>query len=129
MTSKESLMKYVEDNKKYHLNQNPIFSITLFEYPNKEYVYESGKHSGFPDFGAIMDVGYYYNLDDAIQCLNGNYSDISECLYRAAFICCLFPGVYLSCIPEQRMYFVWDNEKQGFFQQEEPKLFNHVARI
>lgn len=107
---------------------NPIFEIMLFEYPNKETTYptpEGNVRSGWPDTGCVANMGFYYELDTAIQAMNENWCDIQETCYYAGFILCRFPGLYYAAT--SRMYFLWDEEKKGFFEAEEPKIFAHVA--
>lgn len=107
---------------------NPIFEIMLFEYPDKEMTYPTSRgdvYSGWPDTGCIDHVGFYYELDTAIQAMNENWCDIQETCYYAGFILCRFPGLYYAAT--SRMYFLWDKEKKGFFEAEEPEIFKHVA--
>lgn len=123
MTTRESINRVIEDRD----GARPIFRIMVFEHPCKEHVYPTGKHSGFPYLGASDEVGFYYDLDDAIRAMNENWGDIREYTYNAGFILCQFPGLYQSSGLDERMYFVWDEDKEGFFQQEEPEIFKHVA--
>ena len=107
---------------------NPIFEIMVFEYPDKEMTYPTTNgnvRSGWPDTGCIDHVGFYYELDTAIQAMNENWCDIRETCYHAGFILCRFPGLYQAAL--SRMYFLWDEEKKGFFEAEEPEIFKHVA--
>ena len=107
---------------------NPIFEIMVFEYPDKETIYhkpEGDVPSGLPDIGCVNHAGFYYELDTAIQAMNENWCDIQETCYYAGFILCRFPGVYQASL--SRMYFLWDNEKEGFFEAEEPEIFKHCA--
>ena len=107
---------------------NPIFEIMLFEYPDKEMTYPTSKgnvRSGWPDTGCIANMGFYYELDTAIQAMNENWCDIQETCYYAGFILCRFPGLYYAAT--SRMYFLWNEKKRGFFEVEEPKIFAHVA--
>lgn len=107
---------------------NPIFEIMLFEYPNKEMTYPTSKgnvRSGWPDTGCIDHMGFYYELDTAIQAMNENWCDIQETCYYAGFIICRFPGLYYA--GTSRMYFLWNEEKNGFFEAEEPEIFKHSA--
>lgn len=85
------------------------------------------KPSGFPDTGCFDRMEFYYNLNTAICALNKNWSDIQETCYHASFILCLFPGMYECVTTDARMYFIWDSEKEGFFQHEEPEIFKHIA--
>ena len=126
MTTKESINEIIERTCETS-DDRPIFCIYLFEHPNKEKIYPSGKHSGFPDEGDSDIPGFYYSLDEAIEVMNKNICDIRECVYNAGFILCQFPGMYQVVETDLRMYFVWDEEKGGFFQQEEPEIFRHVA--
>jgi hypothetical protein len=120
---------YQEEHKDKNSNTlNPIFEIMLFEYPNKEMIYhkpEGDVLSGWPDTGCVDHVGFYYELDTAIQTMNENWGDIQETCYHAGFILCRFPGLYQAAI--HRIYFLWNEEKKGFFEAEEPEIFKHVA--
>lgn len=133
MSKYQEMLDYVKWYQEKHKDENdnspnPIFEIMLFEYPNKEMIYhkpEGDVHSGWPDTGCIDDMGFYYELDTAIQAMNENWCDIQETCYYAGFILCRFPGVYYA--GTSRMYFLWDDEKEGFFEAEEPEIFKHVA--
>lgn len=131
MTTKNDMLAYAESRHPLgdlqSQDSKPIYRIFLFEKSDKELIYEGGQHSGFPDTGCIMDAGFYYDLDDAIHAMNTNACDIRECVYNAGFILCHFPGLYESCGTEGRLYFVWNEEKKGFYQQEEPAIFAHMA--
>lgn len=107
--------------------KHPIYEILLFEHPNKEMIGKSGKHLGWPDTGAENNVGFYYDLDDAIEAMHTNCCDIQERVYRAGFILCRREGLY-SCVGhENRMYFLWDDTRGGFYETEEPHIFWHIA--
>ena len=131
MVDPESLYRKV--NMKLGLEKNnydcfrPIYELMLFEHPNKELVYPTGKHSGFPDLGATMVAGYYHDLSDAVESMRVNNCDIREYVYNAGFILCRFPGMYQSVDQAWRIYFVWDEERQGFYEAEEPVIFKHIA--
>lgn len=133
MSKYQKMLDYVKWYQEKHKNKdgntpNPIFEIMLFEHPNKEMTYptpEGNVRSGWPDTGCIDHMGFYYELDTAIQAMNENWCDIQETCYYAGFILCRFPGLYYA--GTSRMYFLWDNEKEGFFEAEEPEIFKHVA--
>lgn len=107
--------------------QPPIFEIMTFEHPNKELIYPSGKHSGFPDIGSTYSAGFYYELDTAIKAMHENWGDIREAVANAGFILCRHPGLYNSAGPDLRMYFLWDDDLGGFYEAEEPEIFRHMA--
>lgn len=134
MTTKEQILQYVQDMKikrGNHPDDNPIFQLLLFEKPDAELIFDypdgTKKPSGYPDTGCTADMGFYYDIDHAIDAMNKNTCDIRETCYNAGFILCRFQGLYTSCETDTRMYFRWDNEKQGFFQQEEPIIFSSMA--
>lgn len=133
MVTKTALHNYATEKQAargHDPEDKPIFSILLFENPNKEfYVEKNGKHvpSGFPDLGDSYEVGFYYELESAISALESNACDIHEGCYNAAFILCRFAGLYPGCSVHERMYYVWDKEGYGYVQVEEPKIFKHVA--
>ena len=105
----------------------PIYEILVFEHPDKEFVYPTGKHSGFPDMGAQSTVGYYHDFQDAYEAIKENVCDIRETVYDAAFLLCRFPGLY-NCVPSYgRLYFVWDDDTYQYEEVEEPEIFKHMA--
>lgn len=105
----------------------PIYEILVFEHPDKELVYPSGKHSGFPDMGAQNNVGYYYEFHSAYTAIQENICDIHETVYDAAFLICRFPGLYNPVGSDGRIYFVWDDSKGGYVEADEPEIFKHIA--
>lgn len=125
MTTTESLAKYIayKESKGYG---TPIFRILLFEHPDREQAY-NGKPSGFPDLGCSADMGFYFDVREAVLAMNENVADIREGVYNAGFILCHFSGLYQDAGTEARMYFVWDKDRGGFFQADEPKIFAHVG--
>ena len=68
-------------------------------------------------------VGYFYELDEAIDAVTFNWDDLHETCYDVAFITCQFPGLYRSAPPEMRLYFVWDKEYEIYVQTEELEKF------
>lgn len=105
----------------------PIYVIYMMEKINEEMKSVTGKPIGWPDMGCTEIAGFYYNEEDAILTLNKNCGDVQEHCYKAAFILQWQPGLYPTAAKEQRKYFVWNEEKQGFFQQEEPEIFKHCS--
>ncbi len=133
MTSKKDILDYVAFRKEARGNiegDEPIYCIYLITNPDEERIYEKeGERirSGFPDTGPTDEPGYYHDLDSAIKAMNENACDIREYCYNAGFILCRFAGMYDCVCRDARMYFLWDDEKEGFFQAEEPQIFAHVA--
>lgn len=122
MTTRESILENVEKN-----HFRPIYEIMVFEHPNKELIGNNGKHLGWPDEGSSANMGFYYDLDDAIEAMHTNRCDIQERVYHAGFVMCRREGLY-SCVgTENRLYFIWNEERGGFFETDEPHIFWHVA--
>lgn len=102
---------------------NPIYRILMMEKSGADTIkYDSGKDSGFADTGATAEMGFLYSYEDAVDALHVNALDIREYVYDYAFIIMQFQGLY-QCpgyADESRDYFAWNEEKQGFFEKEEP---------
>lgn len=127
--AKHRIAKYIENRRKRCEGQKPIFEIVLFEHPDKELIFvKDGKEipSGYPD-AAMDNMGFYYELDTAIEAMHGNWLDIQETVFHAGFILCHFPGLYESAHSDGRIYFLWDEGRQGFFEADEPEIFRHVT--
>ena len=133
MRSVEDVLKYAEAEMAKYNNigerpkRRPIYSIVLLPDADKEIIYPSGKHSGFPDTSGLFDVGYYFSIQEAVTAMHVNALDIRETVYNAGFVVCRFPGLYDCPGPEARIFFRWSEEKQGFFEAEEPPLFGHIS--
>ncbi len=131
ISSRGRLKQYIADNTPLTLSHGevvrPIFEILVFEHPDKEWVFPSGKPSGLPDMGTQSNVGFYYDLEDAFDAVSENLCDIRETVYDAAFIICRFPGLYDCVSSNGRLYFVWDGAKGGYKLAEEPEIFKHIS--
>jgi len=101
--------------------QPPIYEIVMVQHCDNVDKYEC------PDLGIVETVGYYYEYETAVRALHENWADIQDCCFRAAFIEMKYPGLYPDVAPEQRQFFRWDNELEGFFEAEEPKFMEHFG--
>lgn len=107
--------------------QPPIYEIYLMREAAKEYILPSGKPTGWPDTSGDS-VGFYYELESAVNALHENVLDIRDGgVFNAAFILCKFPGLYSSAGRDMRLYFLWDEAKDGFWEAEEPEIFKYVG--
>ena len=121
------------DNERFELlseardGQPPIYEIYLLDNAAKEYIIPHGKPTGWPDTSG-ESVGFYYELESAVDALHENRLDMRDGgVFNAAFILCKFPGLYNSAGEDMRLYFLWDEAKDGFWEAEEPEIFKHVA--
>ena len=135
MSKYQEMLDYVKWYQEQYKDKNgntpiPIFEVIVFEHSNKEMIYhksEGDVKSGFPDTGSFENMGFYYELNTAIKAMNENWCDIQETVFHAGFVFCRFPGLYNSVTENARIYFLWDEEKKGFFEAEEPEIFKHIA--
>lgn len=121
------------DNERFKLlseardGQPPIYEIYLLDNAAKEYIIPHGKPTGWPDTSG-ESVGFYYELESAVDALHENALDMrDDGVFNAAFILCKFPGLYNSAGDDMRLYFLWDEAKDGFWEAEEPEIFKHVG--
>lgn len=99
----------------------PIYRILLFsKIPTQS-------ESGWPDYGAADNVGFYYEKHVAIKALHENWCDIQDHCNHAGFIIEQPPGLYSYSTEENRIYFEWDEEKKGFFEAKEPECLKHFS--
>ena len=129
MDGKTRLADYVRWYVGRYGEAQPIYEIMLFEHPCKELMFmRDGVQvpSGYPDAG-MNSMGFYYELDTAIEAMHENWCDIHETVFGAGFILCKFPGLYDAAGPEARIFFAWDEERQGFYEDFEPDIFQHYA--
>lgn len=109
------------------VGREAIWEIMMIEFPDRELIYPSGKHSGFPDMGSSMIAGFYYERERAVEALHENALDIRETIYDAAFLLRRYPGLYQAVGKDGRTYFLWDAQRGGFYEAEEPDIFRHIA--
>lgn len=130
MTTVECLKEYVKNQltkRNSGPNHMPVYEIILFEHPDKkEYHEKNGKHTGFwsPDLGIVSKPGFYYDLDAAVKTMHENAWDIHSPILRAGFVISRFPGVFQTMGREGRIYFLWNEEKKGYFEADEPDTFS-----
>jgi hypothetical protein len=103
------------------MEERPIYRILLFSK-----IPEDNKN-GWPDYGTTDDVGFYYEYETAVRAMNENWCDIQECMFYAGFILEHRPGLYVSTTSDNRTYFEWDKEKNGFFEAKEPECLKHFS--
>lgn len=83
--------------------------------------------SGYPDLGAYRTMGYYGSYEMAAEDLNSNNCNMHEYVYRYAVIEEIPEGIYPTC--NDRIFFEFDNEKNGYFEIDTPSIFENVNII
>ena len=74
--------------------------------------------------------GYYWRKEDAVRAVHRNVTDMHETIYPYAIIERLEPGLFP--VPQEREWFGWVEEKDGFYEIETPecnKYFPHNFSI
>lgn len=97
-----------------------MYFITCFSKIDKD-------NHGWLDTGAMRTFGYYDNFEDADKALRHNYCDMHEYLYRYAVIEKVEPGIHP--IAEERWFYRYDEENDGFYHISEPEEFEHYINI
>ena len=94
----------------------PIYQIMMMENSGAEFdIY------GWPNIGTTVYVGFYHYIQNAIDAMHENRCDIRECVYNYGFVLTHKPGLYNPAGSYDRIYFKWDEEKQGFYEAPEPE--------
>ena len=79
------------------------------------------------DIGASRVMGYYSNFGSVNSVLQKNICDIQERIYHYAIVEEISEGVYPAV--EERWFYKYDEENDGFYPIEEPKEFEHYSNI
>ena len=96
----------------------PIYEIFMMQNDGST---EEGTDQVWPQFGTTSTVGFYFDIEDAVEALHENSCDVRECVFNYAFVLARLPGLYDSVSVERRIFFSWDEEKKGFYETEEPE--------
>lgn len=81
---------------------------------------------GWYDVEAIEDDGFYHDLGDAVCAMHMNVCDIHDYDRDFGFIVCEFPGIFHTDDRADRIFFVWDDIKEGFYEAAEPEFFKDI---
>lgn len=81
----------------------------------------------FPKIGATRTFGYFPTKDLAEEALRSNSCDMYEYLYSYAVLEEIPEGIHPIC--NNRAFFRFDPDKNGYFPIEEPKIFEHYLNF
>ena len=135
MTSREQLLAYAEEWKRHNpQSEDPIFMIYMMDFSHNWVTYNVpwlGYPVTFPCTGVIEEAMYDCrdNLDKSIEILTENQMDVHDGCFGGAFITLKIPGIPPFTTSDTRMFFVWDEEKDGYIQQEEPDIFRNFPIV
>ena len=77
--------------------------------------------------GGMRTWGYYPDKETAVQALHENWTDMREYTYDIALLEKFGPGVCPYC--EERQWFKFDRERNGYFEMEEPEFIKRVVNF
>ena len=81
---------------------------------------------GWPDFGCSRTWGFYSDREIAVQALHKNWTDMWETCYHYAVIEKYEEGIS-GYEFGSRKWFKFDEEREGYFEMEEPNCVKHVG--
>lgn len=79
------------------------------------------------DFGDMRTWGYYKEKGNALLALHHNWTDMNEDCYDFAVLEKMDEGVVPYC--EERYWFKYDIERNGYFEIEEPECVKRLANF
>ncbi len=80
---------------------------------------------GWPEIGCSRCWGFYKNKKTAIKALHENWTDMEETIYKYAILEGYNEGISHPTGYEQ--WFMFDNEKKGYFEIEKPEKYKHFS--
>lgn len=80
---------------------------------------------GFPAYDAARCWGFYTDKQIAIKALHENWTDMEEGIYKYAVIEEYREGI--SGMTGYRQFFKFDDEREGYFEIDEPEGYEHFA--
>lgn len=97
---------------------NYIYLITAMEKPGTEKT-----DIGFLDFGSTCTFGYFFDLEQALDRVTNNVTDIQECCYNYAMITKVPEGLYPEThidMKEDILFFEYNAGTDKYEQRETP---------
>lgn len=79
------------------------------------------------DLGDMRTWGYLQNIEEATQALHNNVGNMRERLYEYAVIENISEGLFE--FVKERRWFKWSDEKQGFYEINEPDGTKNLTNI
>ena len=104
----------------YHMEDKIYWFITVFEYCEEDPL-------GWPKFGATRCWGFYCDKQDALNTLHENRTDLWETCNNYAILEPYYEGVCGIGDKEDRQFFKYDKERDGYFEIDEPACCKHIV--
>ena len=94
--------------------------ITVFEHAEID-------NLGWPETGATRCWGFYTDKKVALKALHENWTDMWETCYNYAILEPYYEGISGYVFNEDRQFFKYNREKDGYFEIDEPEGFGHMV--
>lgn len=78
----------------------------------------------FNEYSSSTVVGYFKTYEEVVEILHSNYCNINGACYTYVVVEQIYSGLYPSS--EKTIFFKYDSEKNGYFEIEKPKVFDHL---
>ena len=101
-------------------DETPIYELLMLSEP-----ITIDEH-GWPHYGRIENVGFYFEEETALQAIRQNWCDVNDGgVYKAALIQKKRPGIYP--IPLSEWYFIFDYDNMVYEEKQLPKEMKHFC--
>ena len=88
------------------------------------------------NFGTKEDIGIFFYKQDAVNAMHGNIFSGKEGFYKCGYIIAHYEnlldyaversqGIYEPPARQERFFFKWNKDRQGFYEAEEPECIKH----
>lgn len=81
----------------------------------------------FAKTGSTRCWGFFCNKQDALDTLHNNITDLWEYCYNYAILEPYYEGICGYGFGEERQFFKFDRERNGYFEIEEPDCVKHLC--
>ena len=108
-------------------NLRPIYEIWTMSDIGGVDVNADGKPNGWPS-ATVEYIGWYPNVEDAVDAVLENRCDIWETCYEGAMVICRYPGLYVPGSNVNRQMFKWNMATMQYEPLEsEPDIYAHIS--
>ena len=95
------------------------------------------ENSRNPNAGSKEEIGIFFYKQDAVNAMHGNIFSTKDGFYECGYIIAHHEnlldyaveksqGIYEPLARQERFYFKWDKDRQGFFEAEEPECIKQL---
>lgn len=104
-----------------------IYCIYLTKNPYEKLLTYRGEELDIP--GCHLEfIGYYESYEDAAKAMHVSLEDEHyQEGKHGGFIVNRKPGITGFCDASERTFFLWNPDREGFYEAEEPEIFKYIA--